>query len=302
MLSYDVGGPLLDEVLASVDEPLGDASIVPTYLLSRFTRHHVTVALSGDGGDELFAGYDPFVALAPASLYNRVVPSALHGLLRRAVRLLPASDANMSLDFRIKRTLQGLSYAPRMWNPAWMAPVEPADIMRMFERPLPEESLYDHALALWESNPAGGLVERTLEYFTNLYLPDDILVKVDRASMRFGLETRAVFLDNDLVEFCRRLPTSWKFRNGQRKYLLRKALEGWLPPEILARRKKGFGLPLGKWLRRTPAAPHIASIGGINSEWIASCWEEHRRGTADHRLLLWSWLAFQTNVERYQLN
>jgi asparagine synthase (glutamine-hydrolysing) len=239
--------------------------------------------------------------MGPASLYNRMVPPALHRLLRRVAGTLPPSDANMSLDFRIKRTLQGLSYSPQMWNPVWMAPVEPAEVTRMFERPLPEEALYDHALALWESNAAGGLVERTLEYFTNLYLPDDILVKADRASMRFGLETRAVFLDNDLVEFCRRLPTSWKFRNGQRKYLLRKALEGWLPPEILARRKKGFGLPLSKWLRRTPAAPHVASIRGINSEWIASRWEEHRRGTADHRLLLWSWLAFQTNVERYQL-
>jgi len=302
ILSYKNGETLLVEVLGSMDEPLGDASIVPTYLLSRFTRRHVTVALSGDGGDELFAGYDPFAALAPANLYSRIVPPRMHAVLRRAAARLPTSHANMSLDFKIKRTLQGLSYQPAMWNPAWMAPVEPAKFPQMFEQPLPPEALYDHALSVWRRGSAGGIVERTLEYFTSLYLPDDILVKVDRASMRFGLETRAVFLDNDLVDFCRRLPTIWKFRNGQRKYLLRKALEGWLPPDILARRKKGFGMPLGKWLREMPQAPRVAEIGGIRTAWIESNWEEHRQGRVDHRLLLWSWLTFQSSVERYGLH
>jgi asparagine synthase (glutamine-hydrolysing) len=302
ILSYDLGGPLLEQVTGAIDEPLGDASIVPTYLLSRFTRKHVTVALSGDGGDELFAGYDPFAALRPADLYSRVMPPGLHAMLRRAANWLPGSDANMSLDFKIKRTLQGLSYPPTMWNPAWMAPVEPAKIVQMFERPLPAEALYDHAVSLWNSGSGGGLVERTLEYFTNLYLPDDILVKIDRASMQFGLETRAVFLDNDLVEFCRRLPTCWKYRNGQRKYLLRKALEGWLPANILARKKKGFGMPLAQWLRTSPAAPPIPSAAGIETDWVAKCRQEHRAGIADHRLLLWSWLAFQSSVARYKLS
>ena len=301
MLSYDLGGPLLGEVLGAMDEPLGDASVMPTYLLSRFTRRHVTVALSGDGGDELFAGYDPFTALAPASLYSRLMPQRLHTVLRGAVKRLPVSHANMSLDFKIKRALQGLSYDRTMWNPAWMAPVEPSEMPQMFERPLPAEALYDHALAVWNGGTAGDVVERTLEYFTRLYLPDNIFVKVDRTSMQFGLETRAVFLDNDLVDFCRRLPTEWKFRNGQRKYLLRKALEGWLPPEILARKKKGFGIPLGKWLRTLPV-PEIVDVVGIRTDWVARRWDEHRRGVADHRLLLWSWLAFQSSVNRYRLN
>jgi asparagine synthase (glutamine-hydrolysing) len=281
---------------------MGDASIVPTYVLSRFTRRHVTVALSGDGGDELFAGYDPVQALAPANVYSHVVPPSLHRLLRRAADFLPLSDDNMSMDFKIRRALQGLSYPPSLWNPVWMAPLEPADIARMFERPLPVSALYDHALDLWNSGAAGGLMERTLEYFTSLYLPDDILTKVDRASMLFGLETRAVFLDNDLVEFCRRLPMCWKYRNGQRKYLLRRALAGALPANILARKKKGFGIPLTQWLRTNPAVPPMQTVHGIRADWVAKRWEEHRNGTADHRLLLWSWLAFQSSVRRYKLN
>jgi asparagine synthase (glutamine-hydrolysing) len=107
---------LTPEILARLDEPLGDPSILPTYLLAEFTRRHVTVALSGDGGDELFAGYDPFSALAPARLYHAFVPRPLHVLLREAAHRLPVSSRNMSLDFRLRRTLTGLSYGPALWN------------------------------------------------------------------------------------------------------------------------------------------------------------------------------------------
>ena len=288
---------LIPIVLKKMDEPLGDASLLPTYLLSMFTRKSVKVALSGDGGDELFAGYDPFKALVPARIYERFVPSNIHLLLRRLVGAIPISTANMSFDFKLRRTLIGLSHSQPLWNPIWLAPLEPRDIDDIFEHPLPPEELYEEVLTLWQSGEAKDLVDRTLEFYTNFYLQDDILMKVDRAAMMNSLETRAIFLDNDLVEFCRRLPNRFKIRRGQRKYLLRRALRGLVPDNVLARPKKGFGIPIAKWLRTTPTKPPLASVDGTRMERVLDRWIQHRAGKADQRLFLWSWLALQSILQ-----
>jgi asparagine synthase (glutamine-hydrolysing) len=293
-LALDAARSLIPQVLGRLDEPLADPSIIPTFLLSRFTRQHVTVALSGDGGDEMFAGYDPFKALGPARLYRFLVPRGLHHGLRRLADLLPISTRNMSLDFKLRRTLAGLSYPPEMWNPVWMAPVEPAEMAELFEEPMRAEDLYDEAIALWDGG--GSLGDRTLEFYANHYLQDDILMKVDRASMMASLESRAVFLDNDLVEFCRRLPYRFKYRNGTRKYLLKKALAPLLPSEVLTRRKKGFGIPVAKWLRVMPDFAPTKLSEMIQTASLERRWTEHRVGRADHRLAIWSWLALQQSI------
>src|SRR5262249_17306329 len=158
---------LISVVLKKMDEPLGDASLLPTYLLSNFTRKSVKVALSGDGADELFAGYDPFKALSLATIYQRFTPSKLHLFLRRLVGLIPISAANMSFDFKLRRTLTGLSYSRPLWNPVWLAPLEPSDIADIFERPLHPEELYEEVLALWDSGQGKDLTDRTLEFYTN---------------------------------------------------------------------------------------------------------------------------------------
>jgi asparagine synthase (glutamine-hydrolysing) len=118
-------------------------------------------------------------------------------------------------------------------------------------------------------------------------------MKVDRAAMMCSLETRAVFLDNDLVEFCRRLPHRFKFRDGERKYLLKKAARRLLPPSIIDRKKKGFGVPLAKWLREIPREPPLAPLPGVRVDYARRAFAEHRSGAADHRLFLWSWIAMQ---------
>jgi asparagine synthase (glutamine-hydrolysing) len=280
-------------ILARLDEPLGDASILPTALLAQFTRRHVTVALSGDGGDELFAGYDPFQALAPARIYAALTPRGVHDALRAAVHRLPVSGANMSLDFKLRRTLSGLSYPQSLWNPVWLAPLDPRAIAEMFADPLPAEDLYSEALTVWERDPGLDLIDRTLAFYTNFYLPDDILVKVDRAAMMHSLESRAVLLDNDLVDFCQRLPHQWKYRNGERKYLLKRALRGLLPDAIIDRKKKGFGIPTATWLKSMPAQAPLAPIAGARLDKVAQAWADHRAGRADHRLFLWAWLSLQ---------
>lgn len=293
MLDMGTARDLMESVLSRMDEPLGDPSILPTYLLSGTTRKHVTVALSGDGGDELFAGYDPFAALRPAALYSRVVPGFLHQGIRKLADLLPVSTRNMSLDFKIKRALMGLSYAEGMWNPAWMSLIEPREITALFEEPVVPEDLYAEALEFWAERPNLGLVDKTLEFFANFYLQDDILTKVDRASMMHSLETRAVFLDNDLVEFVRRLPHHLKYHNGERKFLLKKAVAGLVPTDIINRKKKGFGIPLAQWLREVPAALPTISLPGMKAEPFLGYWKEHRTGRRDHRLALWGWLSLQ---------
>jgi asparagine synthase (glutamine-hydrolysing) len=291
-LDLDGARDLIPEVLGRLDEPLGDASILPTYILSSFTRRHVTVALSGDGGDELFAGYDPFKALTPARLYERFMPAGLHRGLKRLVDCLPSSPRNMSLEFRLKRALGGASEAPSLWNPMWLAPASPGDIEALLETSVRPEELYEEAILLWDSNPRLGDVDRTLEFYANFYLQDDILAKVDRASMMVSLETRAVFLDNDLVDFCRKLPHHFKYRRGKGKYILRKAMNRFLPAATLRRRKKGFGIPLVRWLR-TIDAEATAELPGVNSA-VARRWrEEQRSGERDRRLALWTWLSLQ---------
>jgi asparagine synthase (glutamine-hydrolysing) len=295
ILNLERARDLLPDVLGRLDEPLGDASILPTFLLSQFTRRSVTVALSGDGGDELFAGYDTFQALTPAKIYARLVPRGLHRGLRRLVDLLPISTRNMSLDFKLRRSLTGLSWPQSIWNPVWLSPAAP-DVMRdIFETPLTADELYQEAIDLWAQS-SGTVLDKTLEFYTNFYLPDDILTKVDRASMMVSLESRAVFLDNDLVEFCRRLPGHFKLRHGTRKWLMKKAVQEWLPDVTVGRRKKGFGIPIAKWLRDwpVPASAAVSPPGTaiFKSNAMEGYWDRHVRGESDMRLLLFTWLAF----------
>ena len=284
---------MMPGVLSRLDEPLGDPSILPTYLVSRFARRRVKVALSGDGGDELFAGYDPIKALRPARLYEHLVPRPLHRVLRRLVELLPVSARNMSLDFKIRRSLRGLSYPRPLWNAVWLGAVEPDTMADLFDEPIAPEELFEEAIEQWNRGPKLSLLDRTLEFYTNFYLQDDILMKSDRASMMVSLEARAVFLDNDMVAFCQRLPGRFKYRNGERKYLLKKAVASLLPREVLNRRKKGFGIPVAKWLRALPPPP-FAPVTGVKTRWVEKCWRDHRAGRSDHRLFLWSWLSLQS--------
>jgi asparagine synthase (glutamine-hydrolysing) len=203
----------------------------------------------------------------------------------------------MSFDFKIRRSLTGLSYPASLWNPVWLGPVEPAHLHHIFEEPFPVSELLGDAIALWERDSNLDYVDRTIEFYTNFYLPGDILTKVDRAAMMCSLESRAVFLDNDLTEFCRRLPNRFKYRNGQRKYLLKKAIAGLVPATLLKRSKKGFGIPLAKWLRELPA-PTTGPMDGIRRRVVERCWSDHRSGLADHRLFLWSWLSLQAVLRR----
>lgn len=278
-------------ILAELDEPMGDSSILPTAMLSQFAREHVTVALGGDGGDELFAGYDPIRALAPALWYNRVVPEAMHRGMKKLADWLPGSERNMSLQFRLQRTLRGLSYPPCVWNPVWMSPLEPAEITDLLETPVNYETLYEDAISAWRNSKATSVLDRSLEFYTRFYLQDDILTKVDRAAMRVSLEVRAPFLDNDVAAFAAKLPARFKYYRGHTKHLLKTAASKLLPSNIVNRGKKGFGIPLTAWLKNWRRPPTPAFLPPHNDDWLAQAWRQHCGGSQDQRLFMWCWLT-----------
>lgn len=282
---------IMPQVLDRLDEPLGDPSILPTYLVAKLARPHITVALGGDGSDELFAGYDTFHALTLSSWYQHLVPSFVHRSFRSLANLLPLSGQNMSFDFKVRRALRGLSYPRPFWNSIWHGAIEPREIEELYQEPVDLEELYSEALAVWTGGRSRNLIDKTLEFYTRLYLQDNILVKLDRATMMTSLEARCPFLDNDLVEFVRCLPARFKYRHGITKYLLKKALSRVLPREIVYRKKKGFGIPLSRWLREWMQPLSPSQIPVLDTNWVASRWIEHCTGKADHRHFLWCTLT-----------
>jgi asparagine synthase (glutamine-hydrolysing) len=284
----------LPSLLSRMDEPLGDPSLLPTSLLCAFARKHVTVALSGDGGDELFAGYDPFKMIQRAELYDRFMPRPVHQAVRMMAARLPLSDTNMSLDFIANRGLAGLKRRAALRNPLWLAPLQPDEITDLFHTPVSEEELYSEVIAAWDASRAENAVDRTLEFYTRFYLADDILVKTDRASMHVSLEARAPFLDNDLVDYVRRLPWQAKLHGTiaggyTTKWILKRALARRLPQDILTRKKRGFGIPLSSWLRHwTPPAQQVPLVDDLA---MRARWEMHKGRKRDDRRALWCWLA-----------
>lgn len=276
-----------------MDEPLGDSSILPTALLCDFARKHVTVALSGDGGDELFFGYDPFKAIAPGKMYFDWVPFIIKNHLRKIVNTIPVGYANMAFDFKLRRTLRGLSYTPSIWAPVWMGALDPRELDELFQEKTDVEEVYKDAIEVWRACASDNDLDRLAEFFTCFYLRDGVLTKVDRMSMRVGLEVRAPFLDQHVVEFARRLPASLKFRHGQGKYILKKALAGILPRSILNRGKKGFGIPLAQWVGDFELPRTVARKLNLNLPYLDHMTEQHRNRRGDFRHSLYCMMALE---------
>ena len=232
-----------------LDEPLADSSLIPTSQLCRAARQHITVAVGGDGADELFCGYDTFRAARLAERYARCMPRPLHAAIRAAFAWLPDGHGYMSLSYRLRRMLRGLSYAPRLWNPVWLGGLEPSEFDKCFVDAVDHEEIYSEAIDLWDSSPALDAVDRTMQFYVKLYFANGILTKLDRAGMQHGLEMRCPFLDVDLVEFITRLPQSLRCGGSRGKYLLRKSMQGLLSEDTVNQAKHGFPFPVAKWFK-----------------------------------------------------
>ena len=304
--------PFIAEML---DEPFADPSVLPVSLLCEFARERVTVALTGDGGDELLAGYDPVQAVLPASRYRRFVPSFVHdAVVVPLSHWLPGSSDNMPLQFKVHRFLRGAVADPRIQAATWMGPFS----LRQLQRLLPECEQFtdpDAAYApFWKAyrsvSPAAAQgLAHCIDFFQRFYLTDDILVKADRASMMHSLELRSPFLDTEVAEYVNQLPVSYKYHRGVTKRLLKLALvrprlrhrtgttEPLLPAEIVYRRKKGFGIPVARWIRgelrplfqRTliDAWPE-SRLPQFNRWEIERLLQEHLSGRSNHYKELWA--------------
>lgn len=290
------------------DEPFGDASAVPTWLVARLARQQVTVALSGDGGDELFAGYGRYHRTARLWSASRRLPSWARGAIDAGLGAIPAGAVQRALvGGRIGRfphlfservlglrAAFGGSSVDQLYDARISRWPDPGALLRADAAPPP-------SWADLESLDRNDPTERMMAHDTRSYLPDDVLVKVDRAAMAHSLETRVPLLDHRVVEFAWSLPHDLRVREGRSKWLLRELLYRHVPRELVDRDKMGFGVPMDAWLRgplrawadERLSADALEAHGPFRAEPIRRMWTEHVGGRADWQHRLWPILAFQ---------
>lgn len=281
---------LAPEVLSRMDDLLADSSVVPTYLVSRAARRHVTVVLSGDGGDELFAGYPTFFAHRVASALS-FIPRLFWRGAGGLARLIRPRDGYLGLDVIARRFCRGMAVPGRWRNQAWLGAFAPWEIARLLPAAPPAEAIYSDLLP----GPAGDSVERALAETFRFYLGEGVLTKVDRASMMVSLEVRSPFLDDEMIDLAWSIPWTMKMSGGRGKVILKRALSGMLPASTLHRRKQGFAMPLRRWLTGDlrPWAEEFLFRDGFDSSRVRALWRTHLAGACDLSRELWSILAFQ---------
>jgi asparagine synthase (glutamine-hydrolysing) len=293
---------LVERLVWHHDQPFGDSSAVPTFVLNEVARQHVTVALSGDGGDELFAGYERFAAGVAVDRVLMMPPPLRHAG-RRALDALPAA----ALHGRIGRTqrfaamvqegmpdayLGWISYVPETWR------------RRLLSHP--DDWARRGYTQLWERSKGAKPLDRLLALNIETYLLDDLLVKMDRTSMAHGLEVRSPFLDTELLEFALRLAPSLKVRGLSLKRVLKRAVGDLLPKDILTRPKRGFGVPLDRWFRedldaytQSMLGPRGRVRGHVNGAALDQLLSEHRTGKGRHGHALWTLLTLELFLRQH---
>ena len=276
----------VDSLVDTHDGPFGDSSALPTSVVSRLTRDHVTVALSGDGGDEVFAGYTRFAV----ARYSEKIPLSLRNLATQAGRYIPHTASERDVVSKLVRLANGMSGSLSQRLLA-MYPFAGAQLDALLKAPVPHA-----AMQAWsqELEGHGSTLHRVLRHNLTSYLPGDLLVKADRSSMRYSLEVRSPFLDAALADYAFAIPDNLKLRGMTTKWILRKAFEDVLPKSILQRGKMGFGVPLSTWFRTHMRAGLEERVLGTPALWdhlqksVVEAWmREHMASTRDHAQRLW---------------
>ncbi|TMB07360.1 MAG: asparagine synthetase B, partial [Deltaproteobacteria bacterium] len=301
---------LLPEVARIFDEPFADATALPAVLLARLARGHVTVALSGDGGDELFCGYPTQTAHGAADLYARV-PAAFHRAVAAAAERLPTSHRYLSFDFALRRFLREVRRPALERHLRWMGSFAPETLSSLLVPQVQHEILDPEPYTEAYDGIAPLRPRSAREIATALdlifYLSEDNLVQADRSSMSTALEIRAPFLDRRLAEYALGLPIDVRAGLWRTKPLLRRAARAVLPARVTRRRKHGFGVPTGTWLRGELrgmvtdmlAPDRLRRQGIFDARQVSALLDRHLRGTANHRKELWTLFMFQLWAAAY---
>ena len=292
-------------------EPYADSSAVPTYYVARETRKHVTVALNGDGGDESFAGYERYIAMGLTERYRRVPSFLRESVIKETVNMIPSSPMKRSRVKSAKRLLEVVSLPRVERYTHWMSVFNEQTKQPLYSdffRQQTQDADATGLLAEWFKRANGvGVVDAMLLTDQMTYLPNDLLVKVDIATMAVSLEARSPFLDHHVIEFAASLPQNLKLRRLTSKYLLKKVLRKLLPSENLNRRKMGFGVPIGHWfrgkmqpfLREVVLSEKALRRGLFKPEAVRQLVELHTRGERDYSHQLWTLLMLELWFNRF---
>ncbi len=295
---------ILPKLVWHYNEPYADSSAIPTYYLAEITRRHVTVALNGDAGDENFAGYERYLASAMAARYDRL-PRAIRRAAEALVRAMPLDGHPRSFVSRLKRFTEALGQPAERRYTRWVSHFYPelkaALCTREFVTATGERDAVDMLVAAFRESDAPDLVDATLSVDVQSYLPDDLLVKVDIATMAHGLEGRSPFLDHEVMEFAASLPSTLKLRGRTKKYVLKRAVAPLLPPEVIDRPKMGFGVPIDSWFRRelkdlaydTLLSTRALARGYFHQPVVRRLLDEHAGGAVNWHYQLWNLLMLE---------
>jgi len=289
------------------DEPSADAGALPVWFLSRMSRRHVTVALSGEGADELFGGYLTYQADRLVRPFRRLAPAGLRRLMRSALdRYMPVSDDKISLEYKLKRWLEGSLLDPDEAHFFWNGTFSPEQLAQI--RPGTNGSGLRKLVDDLKMAP-NGVLQRYLTVDQNYYLPDDILYKTDRMSMAHSLEVRPPFLDHRIVEFAATLPQRLKIRGGTQKLVLRELMRGKLPERVLNRKKTGFDIPTHDWFRgvlrgllmETVTPEAVAATGVFDGRAIEALIRDHMERRINAGYHLWGLLTLFLWMKRWKV-
>ncbi|MDD9897555.1 MAG: asparagine synthase (glutamine-hydrolyzing) [Candidatus Melainabacteria bacterium] len=307
---------LVDKLGGIMDEPMADASLVPTYFVSKIAASKMKTVLGGDGADELFAGYPTYLANKLVNIYNIIpyeIREFISSTLQQGSSLLPTSNKNMSADFKVRQFLRGAGVAGEIRFFKWMAGFTDQEkesvLSQEMQAKLVGDFPYEDVSRYLSRVSIMGELDRLLYLSQKMYLTEDILVKVDRASMQNSLEVRAPFLDYRMVEYAAALPDRYKLKRFTGKYILKELARRYLPNEIIDRPKKGFGIPLSEWLSG-PLKPVMMDLlskdrleqqGLFEYEGVKTLIDQHVNGELNQRKLLWSLLSFQLWAKEFGL-
>jgi asparagine synthase (glutamine-hydrolysing) len=297
---------LFDRLVVHLDEPFADVSLFPTFMVSQMAREHVKVVLSGDGGDELFGGYDAYEAQALAAKWGSLAPGSAVRAMDTLLEAVPPTAKKKGLVNKTRRFVAGLAGAPAdiehyRWMTFLSSDAKRRLYTRRFQDALITSDVYEPVRSALRRAGGDDLLNRQLYADLCIYLADDILVKVDRMSMATSLETRAPFLDVDVMELAFSMPGHLKIRDGERKFVLKQALRGRVPDTILKRKKEGFSIPMKNWLRKE-LAPLMESLlseervnvrGLMEPGEVRKLMDQHKTGRANHAHVLFSLMVFE---------